>query len=130
MRCDVGEPSRFAPVLKSAKRDASPTLTFWRTLLCHREVKVQQHDRFVAEPFDLIVIRSPLQSPARLEIGFGAGSTRVGWTRFLFKSVIGQAPPKMRGQTDISWIHNYSGSETIECPLVYPLLNPGGHGAF
>jgi len=31
---DVGEPSRFAPFLKSAKRDASPTLPSKRQRTC------------------------------------------------------------------------------------------------
>ena len=91
---------------------------------------MQQHDRFAAEPFDLIVIRSQLQSAASLEISLGAGSARFGWTSFLLKSVIGQAPSKMCSQTHISRIHNYSGSQTINCSLLYPLFNPGGHGAF
>ena len=91
---------------------------------------MQQHDRFAAKPFDLIIIRSQLQGAARLEISFGAGSARFGWTSFPCKSVIGQAPSKMCDQTHISWIHNYSSSQTIKCSLLYPLLNPGGYGAF
>jgi len=92
--------------------------------------QIQQLDYLATEFFDLIILRIQLQSAARLKISFCAVSAGHGRISPLFKSVIGQAPSKMCGQTHIRRIHKYRGSQAIECSLVYPLLNPGGNCAF
>jgi hypothetical protein len=90
---------------------------------------LQQPDYFTAERFDLIVLRIQFQRAPCLEIGFCAVSAGPSRVSSLFKSVIGQPPSKMCGQTHIGRIHEYRGSQTIERSLDYPLLNPGGNCA-
>ena len=90
----------------------------------------QQPDYFTAERFNLIVLWSQLQSSARLKISFCAVPAGLSRVSSLFKSVVRQAPSKMCGQTHIGWIHDYCGSQTIDCSLLYPLLNPWGNCAF
>jgi hypothetical protein len=91
--------------------------------------ELKQPDYFATQPLNLFVLGSQLQSAARLKISFCAGSAGCSRISSFFKSIIGEAPSKMCGQTHVRWIHDYRGSQTIKDSVVYPFLNPFGNCA-
>jgi hypothetical protein len=75
--------------------------------------QLQQPHYFIAERFDLIVLRSQLQGAARLKISFGAVSAGLCRVSSLVKGVVGQATSKMGGQTHVRRIDEDRGPQTI-----------------
>jgi hypothetical protein len=91
--------------------------------------ELKQLDYVGTQYFNLIVLWSQPQSAVRLKISFCAGSAGFSRISSFFKSVIGEVPSKMCGQSHIRWIHDYRGSQTIKDSVVNPFLNPCGNCA-